>query len=253
MNLFFRKIGAGKPLIILHGLFGSSDNWLTMAKMFANEYEVYLIDQRNHGQSPHSAEHNYELMSADIMSFISDNHLVNPVIIGHSMGGKVVMKLAIEHPELFEKAIVVDIAPRQYQPHHQEYIAGLQSINLSTLNNRNEADKQLSKYVQNVAERQFLLKNLYRTEDGFFHWRMNLNVLSTYISNIYEGTNLNLRCELPILFIKGENSNYISKQDEVDIKTIFTNSIFKIVPNAGHWVQAEQPVHFHEVVSEFLK
>ena len=159
MKLHYRKYGEGQPLIILHGLFGSSDNWQTLGKKFAENFEVYLVDQRNHGHSPKSNEFNYQLLSDDLYKLITDLELENITLIGHSMGGKTVMHFAQEHPLFIKKLIVVDIGPKAYPMHHDIILAGLNSLDLSAIKSRGQADKQLSKFIEDIGVKQFLLKN----------------------------------------------------------------------------------------------
>jgi esterase len=252
MVLFFRQVGNGRPMIILHGIFGISDNWLTVSKLIAeNNFSVYSLDARNHGQSPHSEEFSYQAMADDLMQFIEEHSLVMPVIIGHSMGGKVVMQFAESYPEAYSQLIIVDIAPKFYPPHHQHILAGLKSIDLANLKNRNEADLQLAKYVDEFPVRQFLLKNLYRTPEGTFNWRINLPVLSREINNIGDELQSLSINEASILFIRGGESNYIEDEDVPMIKRLYPNAIFETIVGAGHWVQADKPAEFVAVVLRF--
>lgn len=253
MKLFFRKTGEGKPILILHGVFGSSDNWFSISKMIAEKgYAVYALDARNHGQSPRSEDFSYELMADDLNEFIEYNQLEKPIIIGHSMGGKTVMHFAMKYPNKYSKLIVVDIAPKFYPSHHGHIIQGLNSIDLSSLTNRNEADVQLSKYVTNAGEKQFLLKNLYRTEDGKFDWRINLPVLSKEIYQIGGDFTDAKEVTAPILFLRGSESGYIYDEDIPVIRDIFPNAIVQTIEGAGHWVQAEKPAEFVAAVLDFV-
>ncbi|TAG57591.1 MAG: alpha/beta fold hydrolase [Cytophagales bacterium] len=251
MSLYFRKLGLGKPLIILHGLFGSSDNWLSVSKLLAENFEIFLIDLRNHGQSPHFDLHTYEEMAKDVIDFLDEQNIENPIILGHSMGGKVAMKLAELYANQIKKLIIVDISPKFYPPHHQREISALQNIDLLLLKSRQEADEIMSKSISELGIRQFLLKNLYRNVDGTFHWRMNLEVLIKQIENIGASSN-RFSSVIPTLFIKGENSNYINDDDVLEIKKIFSVSKIITISNAGHWVQAEQPILFKDAVLNFL-
>lgn len=254
MKLFFRKIGEGQPILILHGVFGSSDNWFSMSKMIAEKgYAVYALDARNHGQSPRSEDFSYELMADDLNEFIDDNQLEKPIIIGHSMGGKTVMHFAMKYPDKYSKLIIVDIAPKFYPSHHGHIIQGLTSIDLSSLTNRNEADIQLSKYVANAGEKQFLLKNLYRTEDGKFDWRINLPVLSKEIYQIGGDFTNTKEVSALTLFLRGSESGYICDEDIPVIRNFFPNAIIQTIKGAGHWVQAEKPEEFLEAILDFIK
>lgn len=252
MELYYRTLGAGQPVIILHGLMGSSDNWLTVSKPLAEKYELFIVDQRNHGRSPWAEEMNYDVMVNDLLEFIQQHHISNPVIIGHSMGGKVAMKFATEHPALLSKLIVVDIAPRYYAPHHQDVLAGLNAIDLNTLQNRVEADQILVAHISSPDVRQFLLKNLYRNEDNQFAWRINLQVINEQIDHIGEALNTSTTFDKPALFISGALSDYITDADKPEIKATFPQSKVVVIPNANHWVQATQPLAFLNAVTEFI-
>jgi pimeloyl-ACP methyl ester carboxylesterase len=252
MKLFFRESGQGQPLIILHGLFGSSDNWFTLAKAFAESFHVYLVDQRNHGQSPHSDNFNYILLAEDLKEFIETNNIQNPVIIGHSMGGKAVMNFAVKYPDLVKEIIVVDIVPKAYPVHHKHILEGLTKMPLTEIKSRNEAEDFLSEYVQDVAERQFLLKNLVRNTEGGFAWKVNVAAINTHIEEIGEGMQYQGEFEKPSLFIKGLKSSYYKQGDEELIKETFPNAEFATI-DSGHWVQAERPTEFLETVLRFIK
>jgi esterase len=252
MKLFFRQSGQGKPLIILHGLFGSSDNWFSLAKVFAEHFTVYLVDQRNHGQSPQSDDFDYQLLTEDLAQFIHDHHLDKPDIIGHSMGGKTAMNFAVKYPDQIGKLIVVDIAPKQYPVHHDHILDGLHDIDLNTLTSRKEADTLLSRQVPEADVRQFLLKNLSRTSDGKFEWRVNIHAIDEHIEEIGAGMQYEGQFARPTLFIKGARSNYYAAGDEENILSIFPAAQF-VTLNTGHWVQAEDPKAFAETSLTFLK
>lgn len=253
MKLYHRELGQGKPLIILHGLFGSSDNWMSVAKELQEHYKIYLVDQRNHGQSPHSEEFSYQAMAEDLNEFIDDHKIENPSVMGHSMGGKTAMNFALNHTDKWDKLIVVDMAPRAYPVHHGTILEGLKSIDLAGLRSRGDADKQLAKYVSEAGIRQFLLKNLARKQDGGFEWKINLPVIDKNIEAMGEGIEPRLAIEKDVLFIRGENSDYLQDKDNILIVQLFPNSEVKTVKNAGHWVHAEQPDVVIEMVTEFLE
>lgn len=253
MKLFYRELGEGEPLIILHGVFGSADNWLTVSKELTTTYKLYLLDQRNHGLSPKSDVFTYSAMADDLKEFMEDHSIKKATVIGHSMGGKVVMKFASLYPDLLKKMVVVDISPRYYHPHHQNILKGLLSLNLKELKTRQEADEQLSTYVPALAERQFLLKSLFRNQNNEFEWRINLPVINAQIENIGEALDVNIRINLPTLFIRGSESKYIQEKDEELIRQLFTNVEIKTVQGSGHWVQAEKPKEFLEILKPFLQ
>ncbi len=251
MKLFYRHSGHGHPLIILHGLFGSSDNWFSLAKVFSEEFSVYLVDQRNHGQSPQSNEFNYQLLAEDLHLFIQEHHLHKPHIIGHSMGGKTAMNFAVKYPEHLGKLIVVDIVPKSYPVHHDHILDGLDAIDITALTSRNEADLILSQHVPEPDVRQFLLKNLYRTSEGKFQWRVNLKAIDNHIEEIGAGMQYAGTFSGPTLFINGARSNYFNPGDENIIRSIFPTA--KIINlDTGHWVQAERPKEFAETAISFL-
>lgn len=252
MKLFYREIGEGQPIVLIHGLFGASDNLLGPGKALAEDYKVYLIDQRNHGNSPHSETHNYEAMAGDLKEFLESKDLENPLIVGHSMGGKTVMYFAAHNPNYEAKYIVMDISPRSYNRHHDQILDGLNSLKIEEINSRQDADKQLSSYVSDLGVRQFLLKNLERTDSGF-KWKINLKVLTDQIDNIGDGLDEATRIEKPFLFIKGNNSNYIRSHDEELIRKQFRQASIEGLDGAGHWLHAEKPKDFVDLVRKFIK
>jgi esterase len=253
MKLAFRKQGEGsKNLIICHGVFGSSDNWLTVSKLLSPAYTIWMVDMRNHGRSEHTEVHSYEAMAADLVEFITDHHLLGAVLLGHSMGGKAVMQFAWKHSHLISKLVVVDIAPRFYGKHHDNILEGLAAIPIATLQNRQDADTILSQYVKESDTRQFLLKNLYRKEEGGFGWRINLPTLKNTIENIGESLPETAEIALPTLFIRGELSYYIRDTDLELIGQIFKDYQLVTIANAGHWVQAEQPKAFAQALNAFI-
>lgn len=252
MKLFYREYGQGQPMIILHGLMGSSDNWLPQAKLFSEHYHVYVVDQRNHGQSPHSEDFDYEVLAADLLEFIEEHQLKNPVLLGHSMGGKAVMNFALQHPELPKALIIVDISPKAYEVRHDYIVEGLKAVPISSIQSRNEADEALSRHVADPAVRQFLLKNLMRKPEGGFGWRINLPVIDRSIPTIGAGLFAEGSYDREALFIRGLRSDYILDEDREIIFRYFPNARL-VDMHTGHWVQAEKPAEFVEVVLNFLK
>jgi pimeloyl-ACP methyl ester carboxylesterase len=252
MKLNFKKIGAGKPLIIVHGLFGAADNWFTIARELEKDFTLYLVDQRNHGDSPHSQDWNYAVMAEDLKELMEQEDLSSASFLGHSMGGKTVMTIAMNYPHLVEKLIVADIAPRFYPIHHQQILKGLNSIPLDTIKSRKEADDILSEYIQIPGIRQFLLKSLGRGDSGGFKWKVNLPVITEKIANVGEAIASDKPFEKATLFMGGENSDYILESDKEDIDRFFPNSHLIYIKNAGHWLHAEQPAAVVETVRSFL-
>lgn len=252
MKLNFRTLGSGSPLIVMHGVFGSSDNWQTLGKVFSEKYKVYLVDMRNHGKSPHSDDFDYSLMVQDIVEMMGDEGLKKAHILGHSMGGKVAMHLATIHPDKIDRLIVVDIAPKYYPPHHQQIFEGFHSVDLKNLQNRKEADDQMAQVISNMGVRQFILKNLIRDNDGSFGWKLNLIAIENAIEKVGEGLETSVSFSGPSLFIAGGKSDYIQTSDHELIKNYFKSAEVSIVDGAGHWVHAEKPQELSELVLEFL-
>lgn len=252
MKLNFRTLGSGQPLIIMHGVFGSSDNWQTLGKVFSEKFKVYLVDLRNHGNSPHSEEFDYDFMVDDIVELMYDDGLNDAHFLGHSMGGKVAMHFATKHPDKLGKLIVVDIAPKHYPPHHQQIFDGFRSVDLANLSNRKEADDQMSSVISNFGVRQFILKNLDRRKDGSFGWKLNLEVIQNAIEKVGEGIEGDVSFNGNTLFIAGGKSDYITVNDHELIHHHFPNTIISTVEGAGHWVHAEKPKELSDLVLDFL-
>ena len=254
MELHFREIGEGYPLLILHGLFGSSDNWITIAKQLASNYRVFIIDQRNHGQSPHSETWNYTVMAQDIEDFCIHHQLSDIYIAGHSMGGKTVMKLAELFPRRIKKMMVIDIAPRYYPVHHHQILEALKSINFNEINTRKQAEEVLQNSIEDIGTRQFLLKNIYWIAENKLAWRFNLEVIASNIEIVGEATpaDVSAICEIPVCFVKGENSDYINETDEQLILNQYPNSEIITIANAGHWVHAENPMATLKAMTDFF-
>ncbi len=251
MNLFFRTEGEGSPLIILHGLFGAADNWATMAKRLGHKRRVHLLDQRNHGKSPHDNEFTYAAMVSDLNLFLKQHDIVKPDILGHSMGGKVAMFFAIKYPDQVNKLIVVDIGPKQYPIHHDVILEGLNDIDIKNLTSRKEADDQLADYVEYPSTRQFLLKNLKRTTSGY-EWKMNLDVIYDQVANVGDGLPSESEFSHETLFVRGSESNYILDDDLHDIKRHFPKATLETIDNASHWVHVEQPDALATAIENFL-
>ena len=245
--------GEGKPLLILHGYFGMSDNWKTIGNKFSEEYQVHLIDQRNHGRSFHEDEFNYEVLVEDLLNYIQHYRLDEVNIVGHSMGGKTAMLFAVMYPDLVDKLIIVDMSPRYYQPHHNAILAGLNSIDFSVQNTRTLVDKKLSVLIPDLGVRQFLLKNVYWKEKGQLAYRFNLESLTDNNPEVGEALPSFTVFEKETLFLKGSKSDYITENEEPIIEAHFPNSKIVEIKNAGHWLHAENPKQFYDEVSAFLE
>lgn len=250
MQLHYQTLGQGQPLILLHGLFGSGDNWGTVAKHFSQDYQVISVDLRNHGKSPHSDSQSYTHMADDLLALCDALSLDRIHLLGHSLGGKVAMQFATRHPDRLEKLIVVDMAMRAYADAHTHLIDAMMVIDLTSLQSRSEVDKALSSSIPQAMVRQFLLMNLIKSESNLA-WRINLAALKTNYPSLQQAVCEHAYYEKPCLFIRGEQSDYVQDVDTEQIKTNFINAQFCSLPT-GHWVHAEQPQAFIEVVSHFL-
>ena len=243
-------MGEGQPMMILHGLFGFSDNWQTHAKKLAEYYRVILVDLRNHGHSPWSDEFSYEIMAEDIYELVSDLNLEDLILVGHSMGGKAAMRFAQKHEDLLEKLVVVDMGIKEYPMHHEHIIAGIRSVDVENIKVRREAEQQMSQHIDSEGVKQFLLKNLHWKEKGKLAWRMNIDVLEREMSNILapldEGEVMTTS-----LFIRGDLSNYILDEDIADLEDQFPDSEVVTIHDAGHWVHAEAPGPFLDALLSF--
>lgn len=251
MELYFREFGAGDPVIILHGLFGFSDNWQTIAKSLASQYLVITPDLRNHGRSPHLSSHTYEEMAEDLRLFMENHWMHSAVLIGHSMGGKVAMQMALNHPDMVEKLVVVDIAPGKAADNHSGIFEALLGIDLSVMQARADIESYLVSRIPDMGTRQFLLKNITRNDDGKFAWKMNLPVLWRHFPDILDAVT-GEPFDKPALFVRGDRSDYIKDADTALIMTLFPQAEITTIPNAGHWVHADKPNELTAVISEFL-
>jgi len=268
MKLFFQKIGHGPTMIILHGLYGSSDNWISIARRLADIYTVYLVDQRNHGKSPHQSMHSYPLMAQDINELMVSEGIENSVFIGHSMGGKVAMQFSILYPEKVSALIIVDIGPAgyaeidNYSPQvitHLNIMNAMLSIDFSKFTSRVEIERELAQMITDIHVRQFIMKNVQRDAENNFRWKLNLGALSKALPAIMGPISIdknNVRsklCNFPVLFIKGERSNYITQEQILLIKEYFPKALIESISDAGHWVHADKPETFVKMVEEFLR
>lgn len=252
IKLAFREIGNGPPLLILHGLFGSSDNWQTFAKMISDHYRVISLDIRNHGLSPHTDDFSYELITSDLLEFVRDQGLESFYLMGHSLGGKAAAHFALNYPEKVSRLILLDIAMKAYPPHHEVYFKAMLSMDLDKITTRAEADAWLLPDIPTVAVRQFILKNLVRDENGKFRWKFNLDALYQHYDKINIAIESARPFLHPVLLLSGEYSNYIQPEDEPEMKTLFPLMDHIPIPDAGHWIHADQPVKLKEVVLEFF-
>ena len=253
MKLNHKSYGEGQPIIILHGLFGMLDNWQTVAKALSKDFMVISVDLRNHGKSPHSEEWSISLMAEDVITFMHDNWIYEAFLLGHSMGGKVAMEVALAENDLVQKLIVVDIAPKAYEPGHERIFEALLAVPIEKIQSRSEAENIIAKYIPELGIRQFLLKNITRNKNGGFQWKMNLASIAEHYNSIIEATPADNQYDQPALFLRGENSNYVLDEDIDLINSLFTDSRIETIQNAGHWVHADQKNVLISEVSDFLK
>lgn len=251
-KLFSREFGAGSPVMILHGLFGFSDNWQTIAKGLADTHLVVTPDLRNHGRSPHVNTHSYPEMAEDLRVFMEEKWMFHAAVVGHSMGGKVAMQLALTHPDMVEKLVVVDMEPSQADDNHSDIIDALLGLDLSKMTERSEAEVYLSERISDFGTRQFLLKNITREDNGKFTWKMNLPVLWKHYQDILAAVT-GAPFEKPTLFVRGSRSNYVKDSEWEKAKLLFPNAQLVTIEGAGHWVHADKPKELLEVLRAFLK
>lgn len=253
MHLHFKESGQGRVVILLHGLFGSSDNWHHIGLKLAESFHVFALDQRNHGQSPHSDEMNYPLMAADVNEFMAARGLETVMVIGHSMGGKTAMQFALQFPQRAEKLIVADMAPRAYAPAHGNIFAALLALDLRSYLTRQEIEVALAPEIPDLVLRRFLLKNLGRNSAGEFFWKINLRGIAENYLKLREPVSALAPFAKPALFIRGGKSNYINPEDEPLIRELFPQSQIQTIAGAGHWVHADVPEAFLRLVLDFLQ
>lgn len=254
MKLFHRQFGNGSDLIILHGLLGVSDNWIRIGKKLSENFNVLIPDLRNHGRSEHNDSFDYDCMSDDIIELVHTNKLINPILIGHSMGGKLAMNLAVNHSELFPKIVVVDISPKEYEVGqiHESVLEFMQSIDFETIKSRKEIEKLVIKKFKDRNICFWILKNLYKKSKTEFRWRANIDIIYKNILEIKKALAPNHISKIPALFIKGEKSDYIKAKDHSLIQNHFPNSEIKSIKNASHWVHADAEDELFEMVLSFL-
>ena len=253
MLLNYKKLGeSGSTVIILHGLLGSLDNWQSIAKQLSEKQEVFIIDQRNHGRSPHTDEMNYQVLSEDLKAFCVQQQIHKTTIIGHSMGGKAAMFFALQYPEMLDKLIIVDIAPSFYDGNHESILFAMAEAPLKSTQSREDIDKFLSARIYDFGVRQFILKNLSRNKEGHFEWKCNLEALILNYRLLMDFPKSEKQFSGNTYFIKGENSNYINQDNFDACDHYFPNNKMLEIKNAGHWVHADQPALFLEKLKMIL-
>ncbi len=252
LKLHHKQQGEGPCLIILHGLFGSLDNWQSISRQLAGQFCVYTLDLRNHGKSPHSEYFNYDIMAADLAAFIKHQHVEPVNLIGHSMGGKVVLQLLKEHPQLIRKSMVLDIAPRAYPEVHGQIFKAMLELDLQKCKSRTELDQNLSPEIDDPRVRQFILKNVDRNQNGIFEWKLNLQSIHSNYMHIASAISFEKPLQAEIAFVRGAASSYIKDSDQMAMRETFPNASFFTVENAGHWIHADQPEQLMKIICSYF-
>lgn len=253
MNIHFKKVGHGPPLIMMHGLFGSLENLLGTAKSLSEGSTVYLLDARNHGSTTHSDLMDYPSMASDIVEFMDLQGLETANLFGYSMGGKVMMQAALNYPDRVDRLVVTDVAPVTYTHSHDELFQALFSLDLTTLSSRSEADRVLCSKIPEARTRLFVLKNLIRNEKGLFRWRINLEGIFRNYPRLMQGNDFIAPFKGETLFLKGENSDYLKANYRTQVLARFPNAAVKVIKNTSHWLHVEKPKTFSKLLKNFLK
>jgi pimeloyl-ACP methyl ester carboxylesterase len=252
MQLYFKESGQGEPVILLHGLFGSSDNWYYIAQKLAVKFRVIAVDQRNQGQSPHSMEMDYPSMAGDVAELMTAQRIPSAAVVGHSMGGKTAMQFALQFPDLVEKLVVADMAPRGYEMVHDKIFAALLALDLSAFAGRAQMEEVLAPAIPRLTLRRFLLKNLGRDALGNFFWKINLRGLADNYARLREPLSSAVPFTKPALFVRGGKSDFITAADETRIRELFPAAQIETMSEAGHWLHADQPEEFGRLLLNFL-
>ncbi|MCH8499345.1 MAG: alpha/beta fold hydrolase [Marinobacter sp.] len=252
VDLYSKVSGQGIPLVVMHGLFGSLENLGAVTRRLEDDFEIHALDLRNHGRSGHAPVMDYPSMAADVVAYLDARGLDQVALLGHSMGGKTAMEVALAHPARVRHLIVADIAPVTYHPRHDAILEGLSAIDPAQLGSRQEAEARLASYVESAGIRQFLLKNLVRGEDSQFRWRLNLPAIQACYSQLAAGPTAEGPFEGPALFIKGADSKYIQEKHQAEVRRLFPNASLRIIPDTGHFLHAEKPEVFTALCRRFL-
>ncbi len=265
VKLFYRKYGVGPPLVILHGLYGSSDNWMTIARKISNKYTVWLPDLRNHGSSPHDSVHSFEAMSGDLLELAEENNLDKFFLAGHSMGGKAAISFALKWPEKLNGLLIADVSPFTVQAsvsiaydYHSRILGAVRETDISGALSRQEIETLLSARINSSRDRALIMKNLKRNYDNSYSWKINAPALLRHLREMIEGLALPPVEEhgitgFPVIFLKGEKSEYLDQGDYGNILRLFPAAEFRIVKNAGHWIHADNPEAVAEALGDLMK
>lgn len=252
MALYFRSLGKGPPLILLHGLFGSSDNWVTFAKKLASDYQVWLLDLPNHGRSPHTHEFSFESLAAQVLQFIKQHGWEHVYLVGHSLGGKVGIQMLQHEPSLIKAIAILDIHFKAYSGGHEIILDALLKLPLHSLTSRQDAEDWLKEHLPDAGIRQFLLKNLYRSGESF-SWKFNLPVINHNYKQVLKAIPIKQPVETPSLFLRGGNSAYILDEDIPLIHAVFNQVDIETIPEAGHWIHVDAPDELFLHLLRFFK
>lgn len=253
MQLAYDRYGEGEPLVVLHGLLGSSDNWGSFGRRFGEDFAVYAVDLRNHGESPHREEMSYETMAEDLLHFVRSREIGPTHLVGHSLGGKVAMQFALSYPTEVDRLVVVDIAPRSYPPAHEALIDALWELDLDRVGSRREADELLAEKVPQRGVRQFLLMNLERVEEGRYAWKPNISAIRDQYPRLLRALRAGGAYRGSTLFVRGADSDFVRDRDREEIAERFPRAELVTVEGAGHWVHADRPERFGDAVAAFLE
>ena len=253
MKLNFKTFGNGPALVILHGLFGSLDNWVSLGRRYSEHFSVYLLDARNHGKSPHSDDFNYPVMAQDVLEFLESQGISNTHLIGHSMGGKTAMRFCLDHSEKINKLIIADMPPVALQSSHHDIFDALFSLPVNSIESRGEAEEFLAPKITDLPTRLFILKNLDRKKDDGFEWKFNLDAIFKRYNDILIEIESPWPAPNPALFLKGEKSRYVSEETYPAILKLFPNARIETIENAGHWLHAEEPEAFYKISMDFFR
>lgn len=252
MSLHYQRSGSGDTVVLLHGLFGSLDNLGVIKRGLEEHFDVLSIDLPDHGKSPHSDEFSYNKYAQDVAQVLESNDVLSCTIVGHSMGGKVAMHIALNRPRLVKRLVVADIAPVRYEPRHHNVLNGLNAVPLEKIKSRKEAQEAMEEHIEDPGVIQFLLRSLTKDDNNQFKWRFNLPLLQRDYSKLSEGIEAGPKYEGPTLFIKGGNSDYITADHQNHINDLFPNAKAKIIQGTGHWLHAEKPSIFTKLVKDFI-
>jgi esterase len=252
MELYCRIEGSGFPVIILHGLLGSSDNWRAISTRLSPNYKIYTPDLRNHGRSPHGEIMTYPAMADDLRELMERENISECHVVGHSLGGKVAMQFATTHPDRMSKLVIVDITPKAYPPSQRSLLAALEQLELQGFQSFGEIDAALAPAIPQAPLRQFLMKNITRVPSGGFQWRIDLGSIAKNYDHLTKPIIAAACYDKPALFMRGERSEYIADTDLPSIEAIFTRAELVTIARAGHWLHAEATDEFLQILTDFL-